>query len=140
MKKTIITIIILLSIGVGVSASSLSDYLWNKYKDLEVSLIMSSMHKYTDDYKCLDFSHDLQDRLKEKGIESYIISGIGPKGENHAWIAVPFESQSGKMIGIDDGYTAIKLRKELTEQEMDDLMMKSKVGSEVFGTLKATVK
>ena len=77
-----------------------------KYIPLEISLQKISSHEYTDDYKCLDFSRDLQNELSKYGIQSEIVIG---EDENtakeemlkHAWISVWIESQTGEFT---DGY------------------------------------
>jgi len=139
MKKLIPILIILILLPLATDSSIITEYFHEKYIDLELPLIFTSFNEYTEDYRCLDFSKDLQAELEGQGIMSSIISGYNGEGK-HAWVAVWFEPQTGEIIRVDDDYTAIKLKYPPTEQEMDDLMMGSKVGSEVFGTLTATVK
>ena len=52
--------------------------------------------KYTDNYKCLQFSQDLVQKLKERGIQSEVVIGYQPDGTKHAWIQVWIEPQTGQ--------------------------------------------
>lgn len=56
-----------------------------------------------DDYNCVDFSADLQRRLREVGIESNLIRGW-KDGQYHMWVSIYVESQSGMFISPAENY------------------------------------
>ena len=89
------------------------NYIYEKYLPLERSLAEISSRVYVgsgeNKYNCVNFSEDLQEMLKEKGIESLTISGDTARGR-HRWIAVEFEPISGKFIG--NNYEADFLREK----------------------------
>jgi hypothetical protein len=58
--------------------------------------------KYSDSYSCLQFSQDLVEKLKARGIQSEVIRGYKPDGTPHAWVAVYIEPQTGEFT---EGYT-----------------------------------
>ena len=58
--------------------------------------------EYKEGYKCLQFSNDLVDKLRERGIQSEVVIGYSPDGQKHAWIAVWVEPITGEFT---KGYT-----------------------------------
>lgn len=71
-----------------------------KYIPLEIALQDIKKHTYNDDYVCADFSRDLVNELKTKGIQAEIEIGESPvtlkEDWQHAWVGVWIEPQSGE--------------------------------------------
>lgn len=88
----IVVMFIVLSVGYN--------YL-GKYIPLEFALQEIKKHSYSDDYVCSDFSRDLVNELKDKGIQAEIEIGESPKTAKqddvrHAWVGVWIEPQKGE--------------------------------------------
>jgi len=58
--------------------------------------------EYTEEYNCVDFSNDLVEKLKERGIQSETVTGYQSDGTRHMWVGVWVEPQTGKFT---KGYT-----------------------------------
>jgi len=70
-----------------------------KYIPLELALTKIKQNNYSENYKCLDFSHDLQQELNKYGIQSDIVIGEDQNTAKqemvkHAWIGIWVESQT----------------------------------------------
>jgi len=96
MKKLTITILYLVSIF----AILMFVYL-GKYIPLEYALQKVQYNKYTEDYKCVDFSKDLINELQKVGIQSSMIAGedeetILDDKVGHAWVGIWIEPQTGE--------------------------------------------
>jgi len=71
------------------------------YYQLNTVLNRVSSREYTENYKCLDFSRDLQRELRKIGIQSEIVFGESPETAKqpkiiHAWIGIWIEPQTGQ--------------------------------------------
>ena len=86
-----------------ISAYFLGDmfYVYQKYQPIESVLREISSREYTEDYKCIQFSEDAIEMLSEKGIQASAISGK-KNGNNHRWIAVEFETQTGEILKTNE--------------------------------------
>jgi hypothetical protein len=64
-------------------------YLINSFEEVKKGI-------YSGDYQCLDFSGNLQKKLKEQGIESKIsiVEQEGKAGEYHAVVSIQIEPQT----------------------------------------------
>ena len=81
-------------------------HIYYKYKPIESVLREMSLMEYTDNYKCIQFSEDTVKKLKEKGIQASMISGRTKDGP-HRWIAIEFESQTGRILKPDNYETLL---------------------------------
>ena len=91
----IITILVLINV-----ALIQKTFLLNKYSYLIDSLEEVSQGVYGDSYQCLDFSGDLQKKLKDQGIDSKIsiVEQEGKTGEYHAVVSIQIEPQTGQAV------------------------------------------
>jgi len=73
--------------------------LFEKYKDIILTLDKVSQKPYTEDWKCLNFSKELATLLEEKGIQSKIeiVKRAGIKNEYHAVISLQIDPQNGEI-------------------------------------------
>ncbi|MEI6588204.1 MAG: hypothetical protein WCO05_04635 [Candidatus Moraniibacteriota bacterium] len=74
--------------------------IFNQYSGLVDSLEEVKKGTYSNKYQCLDFSSDLQKKLKKQGIDSQI-SIVEPEGKNnelHAVVSILIEPQTGKAV------------------------------------------
>jgi len=94
---SIVSITILVLINVILIQKTL---LMNKYSYLINSFEEITKGTYTDQYQCLEFSGDLQKKLKEQGIESKItiVEQKDRPGEYHAVVSVQIEPQTGEAV------------------------------------------
>lgn len=94
---SIVIITILVVINVALVQKT---FLLNKYSYLVDSFEEVKKGIYSDNYQCLDFSSDLQKKLKEQGIDSRIniVEQEGKTGEFHAVVSVQIEPQTGKAV------------------------------------------
>lgn len=74
--------------------------LYQRHKDLISSIEKVQQNQYTDAYQCLDFSKDLVNDLKSRGIDSQvdIVQTEGRSDEYHAVISLQIEPQDGKVV------------------------------------------
>jgi hypothetical protein len=87
MKKTVkYTIIVFIIMGAWFSG-----YTFRKPYFADVA-----KNEYTNGYKCLQFSQNLVQKLKDRGIQSEVVIGYQPDGTHHAWVGVWIEPQTGK--------------------------------------------
>lgn len=95
--KSIVIITIMAVINVALIQKT---FLMSKYDYLINSFEEVSKGTYADNYQCLDFSGDLQKKLKEQGIDSKIniVEQEGKPGEYHAVVSVQIEPQTGKAV------------------------------------------
>jgi hypothetical protein len=95
--KTIVILTIMAVINVALIQKTL---LMNKYGYLINSIEEVSNGTYSDQYQCLEFSGELQKKLKEQGIESKIsiVEREGRTGEFHAVVSVQIEPQTGEAV------------------------------------------
>lgn len=93
----ILIVILLTIISIGTIRYIMKTEYLEKYIPLDQALQEIKKHPYTDDYKCLDFSKDLVDKLKEKNIQAEIEIGYDGKRTDvgHAWVGIWFEPQTG---------------------------------------------
>ncbi len=77
--------------------------LYSKYQSLIGSLEAVRQHEYSDSYKCLEFSKDLQARLLSRGVASRIAIVKSGSDENtyHAVVSLQVEPQDGKIVGYE---------------------------------------
>lgn len=75
----------------------------NLFNYYQLALVLNevSSREYTEGYKCLDFSKDLQRELNNIGIQSEIVIGESPETAKqpkveHAWIGLWIEPQTGQ--------------------------------------------
>jgi septal ring factor EnvC (AmiA/AmiB activator) len=75
-------------------------YFKNKYGDLDNALVSSAKKEYNEEYRCLEFSKDLVEELKSKGIQAEVVKGESPATIDdpwgHAWVGIWIDPQSGK--------------------------------------------
>lgn len=73
-------------------------FLLNKYSYLINSFEEVRKGTYSDNYQCLDFSSDLQEKLKKQGIDSRIsiVKQNGNTDEYHAIVSIQIEPQTGE--------------------------------------------
>jgi len=86
-----IFIVCLLLVGIGYTIGRDKPY----FNDI-------ANRKYTPEYRCEQFSRDLVQKLKERGIQSEVVIGYQPDGTKHAWVGVWVDPQTGKYT---KGYT-----------------------------------
>ena len=65
---------------------------------------ISSREYDIEDYNCVDFSTDLQRKLRKIGIESRLVTGTDPDGGRHQWVSILVESITGKFISPNENY------------------------------------
>lgn len=80
-----------------------------KYGQFEQVLREVRSHEYTEGYKCLEFSRDLQAELKDIGIDSEVVIGQSVSDSTgnwkpHAWVSVWIEPLTGYFISPYEGY------------------------------------
>ena len=98
-KIIIFIVVLIISILEGIIIYNYSSL--DKYIPLEKALQKISQHKYTYDYKCLNFSEDLVKELQSIGIQAQVVTGESPetlKDDNtgHAWVGIWIEPQTGE--------------------------------------------
>ena len=96
-RLSILIIAILVVVNVVLVQRTL---LFNKYSYLINSFEEANKKDYTDNYQCLDFSSDLQQKLKEQGIDSQvsIVEQEGKADQLHAVVSIQIEPQTGKAV------------------------------------------
>lgn len=77
--------------------------LYSKYQSLIGSIEAVRQHEYSDSYKCLEFSRDLQAKLMSKGIASRIAIVKNSTDENayHAVVSFQIEPQDGQIVSYE---------------------------------------
>ena len=77
--------------------------LFEKYKDIILTLDKVSQKPYSQEWKCLDFSQELATQLEEKGIKSKIeiVKKEGIKNEYHAVISLQIDPQNGELTDYE---------------------------------------
>jgi len=75
----------------------------SRYNQLDRILQEASAKAYTRDYRCEEFTDDLQKRLERNGIASEKVSGF-KGGGGHAWNCIWIEPQTGDFVSTGDGY------------------------------------
>lgn len=78
-------------------------FLFSKYSYLINSFEEVRKGVYSDDYQCLDFSSDLQEKLEKQGIDSRIsiVRQEGNTDEYHAVVSIQIEPQTGEAVNYE---------------------------------------
>ena len=96
------------------------DYIYQKYLPLERALDKIASKQYdVENYNCVDFTKDLQDELEKQNIASLWVTGWTPGGKEenikHRWIAVQFDSVTGKFVRVSQDWEIISSTIKLEE-------------------------
>ena len=82
------------------------------YIGLSSTLNSVKKNKYTRQYRCTNFAVDTIKGLRDRGLyASFVVGNDGTSNAraNHAWIAVYFDPQTGRMVKTKDNYRIVDL-------------------------------